>query len=91
LTTSHYLPENAEQGSCPGVFALDRLSADLGKVPLTAFPDRFEAYMKLFQEYPFGKVQEYRKEGKASKQRDGKRIIECVRAAFNSCHCPWIA
>jgi integrase len=67
----------------PDVSRLDRLSADLGKVPLNAFPDRFEAYMRLFKNTPLVKYAKTEKKGRLPCNATANRIIECVRAAFN--------
>jgi integrase len=67
----------------PDVSRLDRLSADLGKVPLNAFPDRFEAYMRLFKNTPLVKYAKTEKKGRLPSNATANRIIECVRAAFN--------
>jgi integrase len=62
---------------------IDRLSADLGKVQLNAFPDRFESYMRLFKNTPMVKYAKTDKKGRLPSNATANRIIECVRAAFN--------
>jgi integrase len=65
------------------VSQLDRLSNDLGKVPLNAFPDRFEAYMRLYKNTPLKKYEKTEKKGRLPSNAAANRIIEYVRAAFN--------
>jgi hypothetical protein len=67
----------------PDVSRLDRLSADLGKIPLNAFADRFEQYMRLFKNTPMAKYKDTPKEGKLPSNATANRIVEIVRAAFN--------
>ncbi len=65
------------------VCQLNRLSNDLGKVPLNAFPDRFETYMRLFKNTPLVKYKDTKQKGRLPSNAASNRIIEYVRAAFN--------
>ena len=65
------------------VSQLDRLSGDLGKVPLCAFPDRFEAYVKLYRNTPLARYKNTPQKGRLPSNAAANRIIEYVRAAFN--------
>jgi len=61
----------------PDISRCNKLSFDLGKIPLNSFGDRFEAYMRIFKNSPTKKT------GTLPANATVNRIIETVRAAFN--------
>lgn len=74
--------EKKNKHLAPDISRIDKLSADLGKVPLAAFPDRFEAYLKLYRSSPLAKYNDTVKKGKLPSNATVNRLIEMVRASF---------
>jgi integrase len=75
--------EKKNKHLAPDVSRINRLSADLGKVPLPAFPDRFEAWLRLYKNTPLAKYRLTEQKGKVPSNGSINRKIAVVRAAFN--------
>ncbi len=60
-----------------------RLSADLGKVPLPAFADRFEAWLRRYKVTPLKKYQFTDQKGRLPSNGTVNQLTAVVRAALN--------